>query len=343
MTLDNRAIPPSRQAMGEALALSTELLRNIELSEIPLTNAALKAARLARLLNDFDYQKIMEYEAGGYPSGVENVNHDVWLLGGMAGRWFELSDSKTKQPDKKMYVEGISQLEEFLKTAEASLTAAKDPDVSLSSANPSQYLGLGRGNAVERGAIREAMTRSSQRLASRRTFIYRYVLEKHYELKFSGIADDIFIRARQRVDSRISQIVPDAVQKLTATYENLESENPEDWSNAVHSCRRLLQSLADAVYPASDDKNIERNGKIKTIKLGQENYINRIIAFVQDNNISDKFEAIVGSQLDYLGERLDSIYKATNKGSHEIIINREEAERYVIYTYLLAGDILSLK
>jgi len=57
-------VPPSAEALKEALSLSEEILRNIELSELPLTNIALKASRLARLLNEYDVQKIMEFEAG---------------------------------------------------------------------------------------------------------------------------------------------------------------------------------------------------------------------------------------------------------------------------------------
>ncbi len=50
----SEAVPLSRKALSEALYLSSEILKNIELSELPLTNIALKASRLARLLNDFD-------------------------------------------------------------------------------------------------------------------------------------------------------------------------------------------------------------------------------------------------------------------------------------------------
>ena len=32
--------------------------------------------------------------------------------------------------------------------------------------------------------------------------IYQYVMEKYYELRFSGIADDIFTRIRDRVDAQ---------------------------------------------------------------------------------------------------------------------------------------------
>lgn len=45
----------------------------------------------------------------------------------------------------------------------------------------------------------------------------------------------------------------------------------------------------------------------------------------------------------YLGERLDSIFQAAQKGSHDVISSQDEADRYVIYTYLVVGDILQLK
>jgi hypothetical protein len=44
----------------------------------------------------------------------------------------------------------------------------------------------------------------------------------------------------------------------------------------------------------------------------------------------------------FLGERLDSIFQAAQKGSHAKILVREEADRYVAYTYLVVGDILLL-
>jgi hypothetical protein len=95
-------------------------------------------------------------------------------------------------------------------------------------------------------------------------------LRRHHELQFSGIADDIFSRIRQKVDSAIGEKVPEAVQKLSAVYENLQSENPEDWSNAVHSCRRILQDLADSIYPPRADLVKDVKGKQRVIKLGPD-------------------------------------------------------------------------
>ena len=57
--------------------------------------------------------------------------------------------------------------------------------------------------------------------------------------------------------------------------------------------------------------------------------------------IQTGFKNIVGSHLAYLGDRLDSIFSAAQKGSHAKV-GREEADRYVVYTYMIVGDILSL-
>jgi hypothetical protein len=246
-------IPPSQRTLAEALDLSTEILRNLELSEIPLTNIALKASRLARLLNDFDSQKIMKYEAGGYPSAADGVTPEIWALATRSGRKFEYTDSTSKETKVAAFVEPIGQLEEEVRSAEASIAAARDPDRATGSDNPYVGFHLARGNQLERGMIRQRAMTAAERLASRRAFIYDYVLQKHYELKFSRIAGDVFTRIRERVDATIGDTIPGAIQRLSAVYENLDSENPEDWSNAVHSCRRILEELADAVFPATGE------------------------------------------------------------------------------------------
>lgn len=334
-------IPPSRQALRDALMLSEEILHNIELNEMPMANVALKVSRLARLLNDFEYQKIMEHEASGYPGTPNGIPADIYQLAVLAGREYQHKDSKSSAISNLIYSTPIEELEQELRSFDAALAAARDPDVSVSSANPNQTVWNPTGNYFERNTLRTNAAQAQRRLSSRRSFVYSYVLRRHYELKFSGIADDIFSRVREKVDSAIGEKVPDAVQKLTAAYENLQSENPEDWSNAVHSCRRLLQDLANAVYPARADVTRTIHGREQTVKLGVDNYINRLIAFIEEQAQSERFEHIVGSHLSFIGERLDSVFKAAQKGSHATV-TREEADRFVVYTYLVTGDILSL-
>lgn len=336
-------VPPSQAALREALTLSEEIIRNIEMMEIPLTNCALKASRLARITNDFDFQKIMGYEASGYPTTPNGVESTVYQLAVIAQRENQKKDPKTEKISKFISLESIEELERQVSSAQAAIEAARDPNVSVSSSNPNQTVFNPVGNKLERDTIRKQVSDAQRLLSKRRSFIYSYVLQKHYELKFSGIADDIFSRIRESVDSAIGSKVPDAAQKLSAVYEALQSENPENWANAVHSCRRILQDLADSIYPAREDKVVPTNGKDKIIKLGKDNYINRIISYIEEKSDSARYSELVGSQLGFMGDRLDSVFKAAQKGSHDNIVSREEADRYVVYTYMIVGDILSLE
>lgn len=333
---------PNAKALLEAFELSNELLKNIELSELPLSTIVLKASRLARLLNDFDHQKVFELEASGYPHTPSGMPQEAWELAKIAKRRFFEKD-KDGTTKEYSYLESIEELEEMIESSKLRMEAAKDPSVSISSANPHQFVNQGAGNTFERKIIQEQISKSSKRLSSRKSLIYQYVLQKNYELSYSGIASDAFSRIRESVDSTIGTKIPSTVQKFSAIYQNLNSENPEDWSNAVHGCRRILQDLADAVFPSQAiDRTVCINGKDKTIKLGADNYINRLVCYVEDNSSSDRFQQIVGSHIGFLGDRLDSIFQAAQKGSHSTISTRTEADRYVVYTYLAVADILSI-
>lgn len=178
-----------------------------------------------------------------------------------------------------------------------------------------------------------------QKKANIKAKIYEYALNTYYQLNLSENIENILSEYKTIMNERLFKIVPDSREKLDSITKNLNSKNCEDWSNAVHSCRKLLQNLADNLYPASNEK-LKKNGK--EIAVGKENYINRLIAFIEDNAESNKFKQIVGSDLKYIGERLDAIYESNNKGSHKTIRTIEEANRYIIHTYLFIGDVLQL-
>jgi hypothetical protein len=333
----------STAQLEEASKLSEEILKNIELSELPLSSIALRLARLSRILGLTEYRKLFEYEVSGYPSTPTGVPREAWGLAQLAGRGFK---EKRKEEGKKrekigeyIYIESIDTLEEQIRSSTSSLNVTKDPDISLATSNPHQYLSTPIGNQIERTRLRADISKATKRLSERKSFMYKFALNKYLELKFSNQVYDFFSSVRHIVDTNLSKLLPEATEKLSSIIDNLKSEKSEDWSNAVHSCRRLLQTIADKLFPPEDTPR-EKNKKL--IQLGSEKYINRLICYVEDNCNSDVFEQVVGSNLAFLGDRLDAIFNASQKGSHNIIRERSEAERYVVYTYMTIGDILQI-
>ena len=336
-------IPPTLKAMQEALELSADLLADIELSRVVPMVAALKASRLARLLNDFDHHQLFQYEAGGYPSSSDGLPPEVWRLAEVAGRIYDQKDPKSGKVKRLAFTESVDHLQERIETEKLALSATADRDISVTSANPHQFVMTPAGNSMERRIILNEIASTTKRLASRRTYIYSYALRRHFELKFSGIAGDVFSHIRNAVDERIGALIPAALQQFVAVHDNLQSENPEDWANAVHSCRRIVQAVADVVLPPSSELCVKETAKGRTeIKLGKENYVNRLMSYVESRSGSERFSDLVGSHLGFLGDRLDAVFRAAQKGSHAVV-TRDEAHRFVVYTYMVVGDILSLQ
>ncbi|WP_158586413.1 hypothetical protein [Leptospira yasudae] len=331
----------STEIKAEILILCEDILADVELTRIPLTNIALKASRVARLLEDFESQKVLSFEASGYPVQPSGFSQETWNLIKIAGRNYFRKNPTTKEEQEYGYGNSIEELENLLDAYKKGIEAARDPDVSVASANPKQYVSFPVGNRLERNQRIENIRDITGKLSQRRNFIYQYIIGKYYELKYSEITENIFDRYSKTFKTKIETLIPEELPKFTSIYDNLSSENPEDWANAVHSCRRLLQGLADVLFPVTSDKSILVNGKEKIIKLGKDNYINRLIEYINQKSSSERFQELIGSDLSYIGNRLDSVFQASQKGSHSIIL-KEEADRYVIHTFFLLGDILSL-
>ncbi len=164
--------------------------------------------------------------------------------------------------------------------------------------------------------------------------VYRETTNILSDLKFGRIIETIFEDTKKLVDSKLVDICPDAIEKFTSAYERLKETNPESWAQAVTTCRRILKDFADAIYPPKDTL-------IKGRKVGKEEYINRLWAFASENIKSDTNKELIQSEVDYIGRRIDSLYGLTSKGTHTKI-SKGEAERAIIRTYLLIGDLITL-
>ena len=166
-------------------------------------------------------------------------------------------------------------------------------------------------------------------------------LRTHDSVEVPGLLlDDVIYRHFLSADSLLFRYAESLIPLMNTVVNNLGFESKEHWANAVTAMRRVFQVLADQLFPPAKTERVRRNGK--AISVGSENYINRLICFVEDHSGSSRFISMTCANLEYLGNRLDAVYDTFNKGAHSEVFTRDEAEMYIIYGYLLVRDILSL-
>lgn len=156
--------------------------------------------------------------------------------------------------------------------------------------------------------------------------------ELYSQLKFSGTVSNSFDILKEAIDDRLLDLNPLIAEQLMLAFKSVSSNKEEEWSQALTTCRRLLETLADELYPPKKEKF---NGR----SVGQTQYVNRLWAFMEESIESESNKALAKSHIDFLGVWLENVNKLTHKGVHAEL-ERLEAVKSVFHTYLVVADIL---
>ncbi|BAZ28235.1 hypothetical protein NIES4074_06660 [Cylindrospermum sp. NIES-4074] len=172
----------------------------------------------------------------------------------------------------------------------------------------------------------------SERINHVRRKTHEKALTIYNKYAFTDAIKTNFDFLKEEVDDKLLDLNPELAERLMVAFKSVSSENPEEWSHALTSCRRLIEGLADELFPPDDN---QINGR----QLGKPQYINRLWAFMDKAIESDSNKALAKSHVDFLGSYLEKTHKLNNKGVHASI-TKIEAIKTVFHTYLLIADIL---
>lgn len=319
----------------EAQALAKEIIDYLELSRGSLQELLFKALRVCKLIKDERGQTIFKFETCGYDRNSDGeLTKESWDIMKTIGRTYYMTLNK----EKKMYAEPrlVSELLNENDILFERMKVASDPQSYGDNMTP--FMINTAKNSDERAAITERINHNNNFVNAVKGFLYNYMLNTYNALCYGSIAQNIYENIRATVDSKIAEFCPENTKRFLSVYENLTSNNEEDWANSVNSCRRIIVELANKLYPPQDEPVVKGD---KKINVKEENYVNRLVLYIESKSTSETYSNITGAELNYIGQVLDSITKGLNKGTHAVY-SKSEAERVVVYTYLLIGDILSL-
>ncbi|WP_431265808.1 hypothetical protein ACQ859_11005 [Roseateles chitinivorans] len=316
----------------QALTVARELVDDLEAGVVAIAQNLMKAQRLARLLRDSDAQRWLDLESRGYPETMELAQ-----LGSCAKYAHRalIGDGpkvfRTSLPALEAQVEANRSVLDKLKAPTAAKTAnftelrstqQLHQSVSAQIANASDAL----TNAV---AIYERM----------KSHLYRFAADTLIALEFGDVAEDLFQSARQLTDAFIRDHAPKAAEQLLAANDRLLEGTDEALSASLTSCRRVLNTVADSLFPAQADEYVGSDRKSR--KVGADQYNNRLLAYADARIESGSTKQILKSQLGHLAARLDAVYDKACKGVHADV-TVEEARMVMIQTYLFLAELARL-
>ncbi|MDE6313054.1 MAG: hypothetical protein K2M46_05460 [Lachnospiraceae bacterium] len=326
----------------KALEACEKVLDGIEENSITTSSALLQCLKISRLLNDYDAIIWLQYEYGGYPrtDDGKHIQSDAWNIAYKNGRGY-IDDG-----NKVIFTEIASELEEKIVAQHKAVNnfstqgTAISGDYALGAVNNlTSSVTRSTNNIVSNIALNE------KRLSILKSRYYDYALKKQIEVSFGNVAAGIFSEYREKVENHFSDLSKDTILKLQAIEDKINSGNPELYSQALATCRRLFENTAkelfDKYFPSYEDKMYKTKSG-KDIDVSGDHYKNKLSAVIEKMEDKSTSKSLVGSNIIYLLDWMDNLSNLQCKGVHSDV-SRQDAMRCIIQTYICLGDILNLQ
>ena len=297
------------------LELAKELLDDIELSRASAESLILKASRLARWVGSEEIRYWLKLEMQGY-----NSSNEVSLrYMGITGRWVD-------REKKRGYWGPLAQHEAAIIAEQAKLHAMRVPDTA------------GDMAFVATKKVTDEMSSSTSYISKLSGIksrvlarLHEFVSEIYYEKQFDSLSESIFERYKSDVDSLIGDSCGEVIEQIPSVMSRLAEGDQEAISQSLTTCRRVIDSFADNIFPPSEE-TIEIGGN--KLSLAANRHQNRINAYIHQRIDSS-------TRKKRFRQNLANLYDRVSTGVHnEVTV--EEARALFLNTYLLIGEILHL-
>jgi hypothetical protein len=295
--------------------LSKEILDDIELSRLEAQPLLLKATRLARYVEDDEVRQWLRFEMQGFG------NNDVALkYMSKTGRW-------TDKEKNEGYWSPLAQIEASADAQKQKLSLIRIPDTSGDKATFVIDRVTNQMNAATNSISKLEGIKS--RVIS---LIHDFATNVYYQKTFDNVAEGIFDKYKKDIDTLIAENSGDVLEQIPSVVGRLSDGDKESISQALTTCRRIIDSFANHIFPASDE-TMEIGGN--SISLKQDKILNRINAFIHLNADSE-------SRKKKLRQNLSNLYDRVSAGVHSDV-DASEARSLFFNTYLILAEILTLR
>jgi hypothetical protein len=237
----------------------------------------------------------------------------------LTGRWIN-------HEKRQGYWGPLSMQEAGIRVQQAKLVALRIPDIS------GEWGGMAINKITQQLNDTSLVIQSLSGVRSRvLAQLHGFVSAVYYEKQFNALAESIFEKYQQDVDTLIAKEAGDVVSKIPAVMNRQSESDPESISQALTTCRRIVVAFADSIYPPSDAV-VEVDGN--TLKLDAGKPMNRINAYVAERTKSK-------SRQQKIRQNLSNLFDRVSAAVHNDV-TADEARALFLNTYLFLGEVLHL-
>jgi hypothetical protein len=297
------------------LKLATEIMDDIELSRNEAQSILLKTTRLARYVDDSETRAFLKFEMQGYSNNELGRKYMT-----LTGRWTDIEKDLG-------YWYPLSQVEAKIEVENTKLAQLRIPDTS---ADTARIIVRDIRSNISETAVRIAKLGGvKSRIIS---LLHDFVTNVYYERTFDNLAEGIFESYKKDIDLLIAENSGDVIEQIPSVVARLSESDSESISQALTTCRRIIDSFANHIFPPSEETfNIGGN----ELSLKENNVLNRINVFIHQNCEST-------TRRKKLKQNLSNLYSRVSSGVHSDV-DYKEAKNLFLNAYLILGEILTLK
>lgn len=338
----------------EAIGILGDVVRECNVGEPELKSVLRRCLHAAYLVGDQAAREHFSMEINGYPQEAEVPQYRI--VSGVV-RW--------KSPHVRNFNPGID-IPAATKEREFGIVAARpiesrsgvDDLVGLAT---SGYVRIATQLSTETVRIKSGLgmggrqqysdrpvdpweqyppQRFSSVVSSIRDDAYDWALTTLIRVKYENRISSLLERYRSKVDGKLSEL--NLTNHLEALDRQLGSSNEQEWRSALYSCRNMLRDVADYLWqdPSPTVKLPSRSGKMEDAKVGKENYITRLNAYLFYKTGSTDESRLSRTEAQFLGELIGRVNTVDNN-AHEKT-DKDLAESAALHTYMVIADLIRL-
>jgi hypothetical protein len=327
----------------EAVDIIKSILGDFFGGNVEIKNALRQCAHVCQILSWSEQLAWFQNELSGYPEGAELPWHRKgikgrmeWLVaGGLQVAVASVIDDEyrtTEKPIQHTEMNVWAGIDWILSAAQSGYTESTGQKSSKYISFQHKHIETIEVKTYDKHVFQTIVTNIEN-------LVFRFVSESYAMLCYGDVLQDIWQGYCTAIDKHL---IPIGLSKhLDAIRNGLESVNPQEWRNAIWSCRDILHDLA--AYLWGDQRKtyeyLPGKGENGKLEVTDSCYVNRLGAYLHQKGIDKECRAYLSAEMERIYNSIKTLNELDSKAHGAITLH--DARSAAIGTYVILGELVT--